>query len=400
MSTPIDRADDVVIVGARRTSFGRLLGQLSTLTGTELGALAIRAALAEATVDPADVDMVVMGQVLQAGVGQNPTKQAALGAGIPGTAHTLTVNKVCLSGLTAIIDATRALRLGDAQVAVAGGMESMSRAPFLLPGEKVRRGVKFGDFRTIDHMAHDGLTSPALGISMGELTERHADRYPVSRRDQDELAARSHQRAAQFFDSGDAARQITPVTLSHRDKEVVVDRDEGVRPDCTVETLAGLRPVFTAEGTITAGNSSPISDGAAAVVLTTRRRADARGWPVLATVEANGQVAGADESLQAIPAKALARALDKQGWTPGDLDIVEINEAFAAVVVHSARELGLSPEFVNEAGGAIASGHPIGASGARVAVHAAHQLHDGRGERAGMALCGGGGQGEALLLRA
>ncbi|WP_130866105.1 acetyl-CoA C-acyltransferase [Acidipropionibacterium timonense] len=400
MPRSLDRADDVVIVGARRTPFGRLNGSLGSVPATELGAIAIRAALADAGAAPEAVDMVVMGQVLQAGVGQNPAKQASRGAGIPGEAHTETVNKVCLSGLTSVIDIARAIRLGDAEVGVAGGMESMSQAPFLLPGPAVRGGTKVGGFRTGDHLQDDGLTSAALGISMGLLTEQFAERYPVSRRDQDELAARSHERAAAFLDAGGTARQIAPVPVRTRRGEELVREDEGVRRDCTVETLSRLRPVFDPAGTVTAGNASPISDGAGAVVLTTRRRADREGWPVLATVEASGQVAGADESLQAIPAKAISRALGKQGWHVADLDLVEINEAFAAVVIHSARVLGLPIDLLNEAGGAIALGHPIGASGSRVAVHVAHQLHDGVGEHAAVALCGGGGQGEALLLRA
>lgn len=399
MATPdgtTPAADDVVIVAGARTPTGKLLGALSAIPATDLGATAIRAALAGADVDGGDVDAVVMGQVLQAGVGQNPAKQAALAAGISPRAHTVTVNKVCLSGLTAVIDAARLLRSGEARVVVAGGMESMSQAPHLLP--QLRAGQKYGDGALVDHLAHDGLTSAELHTSMGELTERHATDYPATRREQDEIALASHRRAAAAFDSGRAQRQIIPVTVTTRRGTTVVDRDEGVREDATAESLAALRPAFTAEGTITAANSSQISDGAAAVVLTTRAIAEDRGWPVLATLRAVGQVAGPDASLQDQPAAALRAALTRQDWEAADLDLVEINEAFAAVVAHSVRALGLDPDIVNPDGGAIAMGHPIGASGARLVVSAAHALHAGEATRAGVALCGGGGQGEALLL--
>ncbi|AKK05384.1 acetyl-CoA acetyltransferase [Corynebacterium mustelae] len=388
------QGSDVVIVGAARTPFGKLLGGLSDIPATQLGAIAIRGALEQAKVPGDKVDAVIMGQVLQAGVGQNPAKQAALGAGIQEEAHTLTINKVCLSGLTAVIDAARLLRTGEAQVVVAGGMESMSLAPHLLVG--ARRGYKYGSAATEDHMAFDALSAAGSGESMGALTESFSLTYPLDRQEQDECAARSHQRAHAAHEAGLFDAEIVPV----RTKAGELRADEGVRPDSSVLSLSGLRPAFTPDGTITAGNSSQITDGAAACVLTTRGMAEKTGWPILATVRAPGQIAGPDHSLQAKPARALEVALARQGWDIADLDVVEINEAFAAVAIYSAKELGIDVETINTEGGAIALGHPVGASGARLVVHAAHMLHQKRGTKAGLALCGGGGQGEALLLEA
>lgn len=387
---------DIVIVGAARTPFGRLLGGLSPLPATELGATAIRGALDQAGIDPELVDAVLMGQVLQAGAGQNPAKQAARKAGLPERAHATTLNKVCLSGLSAIIDAARLLRSGEADVVVAGGMESMSNSPHLLPGS--RRGHKFGPASLVDHMALDGLTDAELGVSMGTMTEGYAGQHPASRAEQDFFAAASHAKAAAAWDDGIMAAEVVPVVIPGRKGETTIDHDEGIRPDSTEESLGALRPAFEKEGTITAGNSSPISDGAAATVLTTRALAEEKGWPVLATVRAVGQVAGPDSSLQVQPANALAHALERQGWEGRDLDVVEINEAFAAVGVCSTNQLGIDLAVVNPHGGAIALGHPIGASGARLVTHVAHLLGRGEARRAGVALCGGGGQGEALLL--
>lgn len=387
-------SSDIVIIGASRTPLGRFLGALAPLSATELGAHAIKGAMAG--IDPEVVDAVIMGQVLQAGVGQNPAKQAALGAGISPRAHTATVNKVCLSGLTAVIDAARLLRSGEASVVVAGGMESMSNAPHLLPGS--RSGTRYGTITMVDHLAFDGLTAADLGISMGELSEQYAQRYPATRLEQDQIAAASHGRAHQAWVDGVMGAEVTAVTITSRRGEVVVDRDEGIREGTTLDVLAGLRPAFTAGGSITAGNSSPLSDGAAATILTTRARAHQEGWEIFATLGAPGQVAGPDPSLQEQPASALSIALERQGWTAGSLGMVEINEAFAAVSVCSARALGVDPDKVNPHGGAIALGHPIGASGARLVVHAAHRIRAGKVDRAGVALCGGGGQGEALLL--
>ncbi|QGU01144.1 putative acetyl-CoA acetyltransferase [Corynebacterium kalinowskii] len=387
---------EVVIVGAARTPFGKLLGGLSSLKATELGSHAIKGALAQNKIDPNLVEAVVMGQVLQAGAGQNPAKQAALGAGVPATAHTNTVNKVCLSGLTAVIDAARLIRSGEAEVVVAGGMESMSNAPHLLG--KSRTGTKYGDVSMKDHMAWDGLTDAAQEISMGELTEQFSETYQATREEQDEVSANSHIRAEANRDK--LAREIVPVTISSRKGDVTVSEDEGIRAGTTKESMAGLRPAFTKDGTITAGSSSPISDGAAAVVLTTRERADKEGWPIMAVLRSVGQVAGPDASLQLQPANAIKKALDREGWTAADLDVVEFNEAFAAVGICSARELGISLDKVNPCGGAIALGHPIGASGARLVAHLAHRLANGEAKKVGASLCGGGGQGEAILLEA
>lgn len=390
--------EDVVIVAAARTPQGRLKGQLSSLPATQLGSLAMRGALDKAGISPDEVDAVLVGQVLPAGAGQNPARQASIGAGIGWEVPASAINKVCLSGLTAIIDAARMLRLGDAQVVVAAGMESMSRAPHLLMGS--REGWSYGSVEVLDHMAHDGLTDAFDRESMGASTERHNDRYEVTREAQDAVAARSHQRAAAAWEAGVFDDEIVPVEIPQRKgAPILVTRDEGIRPETTVESLAGLRPAFAPEGSITAGNSSQISDGASAVVVTTRAHADARGWHVLAVVGAAGQVAGPDNTLHAQPARAIAAALSKEGIAASDLDIVEINEAFGAVVARSQTELGLGEDVVNIHGGGIAIGHPIGASGNRLVVHAVHELVRRGGGIAAVALCGGGGQGDALILR-
>lgn len=389
--------DDVVVVGAARTPQGRLKGRLSSLTAPQLGAIAIRGALEKAGIPADAVDAVLVGQVLAAGSGQNPARQAAIGAGIGWDVHAGSVNKVCLSGLTAVIDAARMLRLGDATVVVAAGMESMSQAPHLLMGS--RNGWAYGSVEVLDHLAYDGLTDAYDHESMGASTERLNERYEVTREAQDAVAARSHQRAAAATEAGVFDAEIVPVEIPQRRGEPLrVTADEGIRPDTTVETLAGLRPAFAAGGMITAGNSSQISDGASAVVLTTRRHADENGWEVLAVVGASGQVAGPDNSLHAQPARAIEKALRTQGITASDLDVVEINEAFGAVVARSQAELGLSDDVVNVHGGGIALGHPIGASGNRLVVHAVHELVRRGGGTAAVALCGGGGQGDALIL--
>lgn len=393
-----NQPDDVVIVGAARTPNGRLKGGLASLSAPELGAIAIRAAVERAGVDPGEVDLVVMGNVLQAGLGQCPARQAAIGAGLPWSTVCTTVNKVCLSGLAAIVDAARAIRLGEALVAVAGGMESMTNAPHLLP--KSRFGYSFGDVVAIDSMTYDGLSDAWSHESMGLDTDKRTATYPVTREDQDAFAARSHQLAAQAWDSGVFADEIVPVTIQDRKQTRVVDRDEGIRPDSTTESLARLRPAFRPEGSITAGNASQLNDAGAAVVLTTRAHAEEKGWPVLATLRAAGQVAGPDAALAPQPANAITAALAKQGWTVADLDFAEINEAFAAVSVYAARQLGIDEDRVNIHGGGIALGHPIGQSGARLVVHAAHELHRRGTGRAVVALCGGTGQGDALLLEA
>ncbi|OIU88618.1 acetyl-CoA C-acetyltransferase [Microbacterium sp. AR7-10] len=388
---------DIVIVAAARTPQGRLKGQLASFTAPQLGALAIRGALEQAGIAPDAVDAVIMGQVLSAGSGQNAARQAAIGAGIGWDVPASSVNKVCLSGLTAIIDAARMIRTGDATTVVAGGMESMTRAPHLLMGS--RDGWTYGSVEVLDHMAHDGLTDAYDRESMGASTERHNPRFEMTREIQDAVAARSHQRAAAAQAEGVFDAEIVEVPVPQRKgAPVIVTNDEGIRPDTTVESLAGLRAAFAEGGTITAGNASQISDGAAAVIVTTRDNADARGWPVLAVVGASGQTAGPDNSLQAQPARAIERALEKQGITVEQLDLVEINEAFGAVVARSQQELGLSNDIVNVHGGGIAIGHPIGASGTRLVVHLAHELVRRGSGTAVAALCGGGGQGEALIL--
>ena len=389
--------NDVVIVAAARTPQGRLKGQLAAFTAPQLGSFAIRGALEQAAIDPETIDAVIVGQVLAAGSGQNAARQAAIGAGIGWDVPAHSVNKVCLSGLTAIIDAARMIRTGDAEVVVAAGMESMTRAPHLLMGS--REGWTYGSVEVLDHMAYDGLTDAYDRESMGASTERHNARYELTREAQDRVAALSHQRAAAAQEAGVLDAEIVAVDVPQRRGEPVrVTKDEGVRPETTVETLAGLRPAFAEGGSITAGNSSQISDGASAVVVTTRGIAEAKGWPVLVTVGASGQTAGPDNSLQAQPARAIERACEKQGISPSDLDLVEINEAFGAVVARSEVELGLDDEIVNIHGGGIAIGHPIGASGNRLVVHIAHELVRRGSGTAAVGLCGGGGQGEALIL--
>ena len=390
-------SSDVVILGASRTPQGKIRGQLSSFSAVELGTIAIRSALERSGVDPSAVDFVIMGQVLQAGAGQNPARQSAIAAGIGWNVPATTLNRVCLSGLSSIVDGARLIRSGEADVVVAGGQESMTRAPHLLSGS--RMGWAYGTVSALDHAAHDGLTDSFDAVSMGESTERHVGGLGLTRTEQDEVAAASHQRAAAAQADGTFDREIAPVEIvGRRGETTTITTDEGVRGDSTVDTLARLRPAFAVEGTITAGNSSPLSDGASAVVLASRDYAEANGLDWLAVVESSAQVAGPDNSLHSQPSRAITAALARQGWSVADLDLVEINEAFAAVAVQSTRDLGISPEIVNIHGGAIAIGHPIGASGARLVTHAAHVLAERGGGRAAVALCGGGGQGDALLL--
>lgn len=391
------QANDVVILAGARTPQGRLNGQLAPFTGVELGAKAIAAAITRSGINIADVDQVIMGQVLQAGTGQNPARQSSVGAGIGWNVPALTINKVCLSGLTAVIDAARLIRSGEASVVVAGGQESMTRAPHLLPGS--RQGWTYGAIQALDVAAHDGLTDAFDNDSMGLSTERGNIRLNISRTAQDEVAAASHQRAAAAAAAGVFTDEIVPVNVPQRKGDpLVLDQDEGIRPQTTVETLAGLRPAFTADGAITAGNSSPLSDGASALVLSSRAYAEEHGLAWLAVVGAPGQVAGPDNSLHSQPANAIAKALLTAGWEVNDLDFIEINEAFGSVAVQSLRDLDFPLEKCNIHGGAIALGHPIGASGARLALHAAMELSRRGAGKAAVSLCGGGGQGEALLL--
>lgn len=389
--------NDVVILAAARTPQGRLNGQLASFTAVELGAHAIKAALAASGVGADKVDAVIMGQVLQAGAGQNPARQSAIGAGIGWNVPTVTINKVCLSGLTAVIDAARMIRSGDAAVVVAGGQESMSRAPHILPGS--RQGWTYGTVQALDVAAHDGLTDAFDGQSMGLSTETKNLTLGIDRTSQDNVAAQSHQRAALAAKNGVFDDEIAPISVKQRKGDpVVVATDEGVRPNTTVESLAGLRAAFVSDGTITAGNSSPLSDGASALVLTTRQFAEENGLDYLAVVGKPGQVAGPDNSLHSQPSNAIKNALDRAGWTTADLDFIEINEAFGSVAVQSLKDLKYPLEKCNIHGGAIALGHPIGASGARLAAHAAHELKRRGTGKAAVSLCGGGGQGEALLL--
>lgn len=386
-----------VIVAGARTPIGRLLGALSGLTAVELGGIAIKSALERAGVAPDQVEYVIMGQVLQAGAGQIPSRQAAVKAGIPMTVPSVTINKVCLSGLDAIAMADQLIRAGEFDIVVAGGMESMTNAPHLLPG--LRKGVKYGGSQVVDSMAHDGLFCAFDQCAMGESTERHNTRLGIDRAPQDEFAARSHQLAAAAIKNGVFEDEIVPVPIPQRKGEpVVVKDDEGVRADTTAEALARLRPAFAADGTITAGSASQISDGACAVVVMSRAKAEELGLPWLAEIGRHGNVAGPDASLQSQPANAIKHALGKQGLTVDDLDVVEINEAFASVALQSAKELGLPQEKVNPNGGAIALGHPIGASGARLVLTLAHELRRRGGGVGAAALCGGGGQGDALIL--
>ena len=389
---------DAVIVGGARTAVGRLLGSLSGFSGADLGGFVIAEALRRAGVPPERVDYVIMGQVLQAGAGQIPARQAAVAAGVPMTVPALTINKVCLSGLDAIALAAQLIRAGEFDVVVAGGMESMSQAPHLLPG--ARKGFRFGSAELVDSMALDGLTDAFDHVSMGESTERHNAGLGITREEQDEFAARSHQRAAEAIKNGLFADEIVGVEVPQRRGDpVLFDTDEGVRADSTAESLSRLRPAFAENGTITAGSASQISDGACAVVVMSAEAAAAAGAPVLAEVGAHGCVAGPDNSLQSQPANAIAHALGKAGLTVADLDLIEINEAFAAVAIQSMRDLGVGPEKVNVNGGAIAIGHPIGMSGARIALHLVYELRRRGGGLGAAALCGGGGQGDALLLR-
>jgi len=387
-----------VIVGGARTPVGRLLGSLASKSASDLGGVAIAAALGRAGVAPDQVQYVIMGQVLQAGAGQITARQAAVAAGISMSVPALTVNKVCLSGLDAIAVASQLIRLGEYDVIVAGGMESMTRAPHLLVNS--RAGYKYGPVTVEDSMALDGLTDAFDHLSMGESTERSGRELGITREQQDEYAARSHQRAAAAAKNGLFAAEIVGVPISQRGGEAItVTEDEGIRPGTTVETLARLRPAFGQGGTITAGTASQISDGAAAVVVTSRDYAERGGLNVIADIGAHGNVAGPDNSLHSQPSNAIKQALAKAGLAVSDLDLIEINEAFAVVAIQSMRDLGIGDDIVNVNGGAIAIGHPIGASGARLAVHLCYELGRRGGGLGAAALCGGGGQGEALLLR-
>ncbi len=388
-----------VIVAGARTPIGRLLGGLKSQSGSDLGGHAIKAALERAGVSGDQVDYVIMGQVLQAGAGQIPARQAANKAGIPLSVPALTVNKVCLSGLNAIALADQLIRAGEHEIVVAGGQESMTQAPHMLLGS--REGTKYGDTTLTDHMQADGLWDALTDQAMGGLTESiNVEKQKFTREEQDAFSARSHQLAAAAQKNGVFDDEIVPVEIPQRRGDaIVVKDDEGVRGDTTTESLGKLRPAFSKEGTITAGSASQISDGACAVVVMSKEKAESLGLTWLAEIGASGQVAGPDSSLQSQPAHAIAQACEKEGIAPSDLDLVEINEAFAAVGLASTSDLGISEDIVNVNGGAIALGHPIGMSGARLALHVALELKRRGGGVGAAALCGGGGQGDALIVR-
>lgn len=406
MSSDSDKS--TVIVAGARTPFGRLLGSLKGFSGVDLGAIAIKGALERSGVPASEVQYVIMGQVLTAGAGQMPARQSSVKAGIGWDVPTLSINKMCLSGIDAIALADQLIRAGEFDVVVAGGQESMTQAPHLLPGS--RGGFKYGNTELVDHMAFDGLWDAFTDQPMGALTEEGNDvgssvgagekTRGITRAEQDEFAARSHQLAASAWKNGLFADEVVPVSIPQRKGDPIeFAEDEGIRADTSVDSLAGLRPAFRKDGTITAGNSSQISDGAAAVVVMSKAKAAELGVSWLAEIGPHGVVAGPDSSLQAQPANAIAKACAREGISPTDLDLIEINEAFAAVGIASARELGVDPEIVNVNGGAIALGHPIGTSGARITLHLALELARRGGGIGAAALCGAGGQGDALIVR-
>ena len=387
-----------VIVGGARTPIGKLAGSLKDFSAMDLGGFAIKAALEKAGVTGDQVDYVIMGHVIQAGAGQNTARQAAVKGGIPMSVPSLTVNKVCLSGLNAIAMADQLIGYGEFDIVVAGGMESMTQGPYLLP--KARGGYRYGDGEIVDSTAHDALYCSFDQLGMGAATETYTKLRGISREDQDAYSAGSHGRAAEAQKNGLFEDEIVAVAVPQRRGDpVMVTEDEGVRPDTTAATLAKLRPAFAADGTVTAGSSSQISDGAAAVIVMSRAKAEELGAPILAEIGAHGTVAGPDPSLLSQPANAISKALARESLTPDQVDLYEINEAFASVAIQSMRELEIGEDVVNVNGGAISMGHPVGASGARLALHLALELKRRGGGLGAAGLCGGGGQGEALLFR-
>ncbi len=401
-----------VIVAGARTPVGKLMGSLKDFSGSDLGAVAIAGALEKAELPASAVEYVIMGQVLTAGAGQMPARQAAVAGGIGWDVPSLTINKMCLSGIDAIALADQLIRAGEFDVVVAGGQESMTQAPHLLMNS--RSGYKYGDVTALDHLAYDGLHDVFTDQPMGALTEQRNDVDQFTRAEQDEFAAASNQKAARAWKDGVFADEVVPVKIPQRKGDPVeFTEDEGIRADTTAQSLAGLRPAFRKDGTITAGSASQISDGACAVVVMNKAKAEEMGLTWLCEIGAHGVVAGPDSTLQSQPANAIRKAVAKEGISLDDLDVIEINEAFSAVALASTKELGVDPERVNTNGGAIAIGHPIGMSGARIALHAALELarRHGDGEKgqgdakigrpgyAVAALCGAGGQGDALILR-
>src|SRR5580692_1461777 len=390
---------EAVIVAGARTPIGKLSGAFAGFTAMDLGGFAIAEALKRAGVAADQVDYVLMGQVILAGQGQITARQAAVKGGIPMTVPANTINKVCLSGLNTIYLADQMIRAGDAEIVVAGGMESMTQAPHLLPG--ARAGFRLGDATLVDSMMYDGLTDSFDHIAMGLSTEQHnQNTAKISRERQDSFAAASHEKAASAIKDGRLADEIVPVEVPQRKGDpLVVDTDEGVRPGTTAESLGALRPAFDKSGTITAGNASQISDGGAAVIVTSKARAEALGVTPLGEVVSYGQVAGPDASLLLQPANAIVKALAKVGKAPADVSLFEINEAFAVVGLASMADLGITDEVTNVNGGAIALGHPIGMSGTRLALTLLHELRRRGGGLGAASLCGGGGQGDALVVR-
>ena len=387
-----------VIVSAARTPIGKASGALAGFTAMDLGGIAIKGALERAGLSPDQIDYVIMGQVLQAGQGQITARQAATKAGIPMTVPAMTLNKVCLSGINALYSADQMIQAGDAKVVLAGGMESMTKAPHLLPG--ARAGYRMGNGELVDSMILDGLWCAFDGVHMGAGTENYASKFNLSRQAQDEFAAQSHDRAAAAAKDGRLADEIVPVEVPQRKGDpIVVDSDEGIRPGTTADSLGQLRPAFAKDGTITAGNASQISDGAAAMIVTSKETAQELGLTPMAELVAYGMVAGPDPSLMTQPSGAIKQALGKLGKQVSDLDLIEINEAFAAVGLASMSDLGISDENVNVNGGAIALGHPIGMSGARLVMTLINELRRRGGGLGAAALCGGGGQGDAAILR-
>ncbi|MEE6175654.1 acetyl-CoA C-acetyltransferase [Mycobacterium sp. 050134] len=388
-----------VIVAGARTPIGKLMGSLKDFKASDLGAIAISGALQKANLPASAVEYVIMGQVLTAGAGQMPARQSAVAAGIGWDVPALTINKMCLSGIDAIALADQLIRAGEFDVVVAGGQESMTRAPHLLMDS--RAGYKYGDVTVLDHLAYDGLHDVFTDQPMGALTEQRNDVDKFTRAEQDAYAARSHQRAAAAWKDGVFTDEVVPVDIPQRKGDPLqFAEDEGIRANTTAESLGGLKPAFRRDGTITAGSASQISDGAAAVVVMKKEKAQQLGLSWLAEIGAHGVVAGPDSTLQSQPANAIKKAIGREGISVDQLGVIEINEAFAAVALASTRELGVDPDLVNVNGGAIAVGHPIGMSGARIALHAALELKRRGTGYAVAALCGAGGQGDALILRA
>jgi acetyl-CoA C-acetyltransferase len=390
-------AGSVIVAGAR-TPIGKLSGAFASFAATDLGGFAIKAAMERAGVKPEQVDYVFMGQVLQAGAGQITARQAAANAGIPMTVAATTINKVCLSGLNSIYLADKLIQAGEADIVVAGGMESMTNAPYLLPG--ARAGYRLGDQTVVDSMMYDGLFCAFDQCAMGAGTEKYAASANIAREPQDDLAAKSHERAAAAIKDGKFADEIVAVEVPQRKGDpLVVDTDEGVRPGTTVDSLAKLRPAFDKAGNITAGNASQISDGGSAVIVASKKAADALGVQPLGEILGYGQVAGPDPSLLTQPSRAINAALAQAGKAVGDVDLFEVNEAFAAVGLASMSDLGISDDIVNVNGGAIALGHPVGMSGNRLALTLLHELRRRGGGLGAAGLCGGGGQGDAMVVR-